>query len=196
MGDKKRKILLTLCIVGVLGSVTAFGTYSAFTGTTTNSGNSFAAGTVSIQDDSGLSTALFNAVTNQAPSATTERCIRVKYTGSLAATVHMYIPSVSNSNKFQVTVERGSGLTAGDLTNRTCSGFSSSSTGFATADLSGFGSDYLSGIAGKSGDAPWAQNDSVDYRITLQPKDDATANAHTSAVSTGAFSITCEAHSN
>jgi hypothetical protein len=196
MGDKKRKILLTLCIVGVLGSVAAFGTYSAFTGTTTNSGNSFAAGTVSIQDDSGLSSALFNAVTNQAPSATTERCIRVKYTGSLPATVHMYIPSVSNGTKFQVTVERGSGLTASDLTNRTCTGFSASSTGFATADLGGFGTDYTSGMAGKAADAAWASNDAVDYRIVLQPKDDTTANAHTSAVSTGAFSITWEAHSN
>jgi len=196
MGDKKRKILLTLCIVGVLGSVAAFGTYSAFTGTTTNSGNSFAAGSVSIQDDSGLSSALFNAVTNQAPGVTTERCIRVKYTGSLPATVHMFIPSVTNGTKFQATVERGSGLTASDLTNRTCSGFSSASTGFATADLSGFGTDYTSGMAGKSGDAAWAQNDSVDYRIVLQPKDDATVNAHTSAVSTGAFSITWEAHSN
>ena len=58
MGDKKRKLLLTLLIVGVLGSMAAYGTYSAFTATTTNSGNSFAAGTVEIQDDSGLGTAL------------------------------------------------------------------------------------------------------------------------------------------
>jgi hypothetical protein len=29
MGDNKRKLLLTLLIVGVLGSIAAFGTYSA-----------------------------------------------------------------------------------------------------------------------------------------------------------------------
>src|SRR5690348_3408829 len=190
MGDKKRKILLTVCIVGVLGSVAAFGTYSAFTGTTTNSGNSFAAGTVSIQDDSGLSSALFNAVTNQAPGTTTERCIRVKYTGSLPATVHMYTPSVANGTKFQILVQRGTGLTASDLTNRTCTGFTLGTTGFPNADLSTFGSDYAGGMQGKNADAAWAQNDSVDYRIVLQPKDDTTPDAHTSAVSTGAFSIT------
>jgi predicted ribosomally synthesized peptide with SipW-like signal peptide len=194
MGDKKRKLLLTLVIVGVLGSLAAFGTYSAFTATTTNSGNSFAAGTVAIQDDSGLATALFN-VTNQAPGQTTQKCIRIKYTGTLASTVHMYIPSTSNGTSFQIGVERGSGLsnlgTRGD-----CTGFTASSTGFATADLSTFGANYAAGMAGKAADAAWATNDSVDYRITLQPKDDTTANAHTSAVSTGSFSVTWEAHSN
>jgi predicted ribosomally synthesized peptide with SipW-like signal peptide len=194
MGDKKRKILLTLVIVGVLGSLAAFGTYSAFTATTTNSGNSFAAGTVAIQDDSGLATALFS-VTNQAPGQTTQKCIRIKYTGTLASTVHMYIPSTTNGSSFQVQVERGSGLT--NLGTRgDCTGFSASSTGFATAGLDTFGSSYASGMAGKAGDAAWASNDSVDYRITLQPKDDTTVNAHTSAVSTGSFSITWEAHSN
>ena len=196
MGDNKRKLLLTLLIVGVLGSVAAIGTYSAFVATTTSSGNSFSAGTVEISDASGLSTALFNNVTNQAPGHTTERCIEVKYTGSLPSTVHMYIPSTANGSQFQVTVERGSGMSAGDLANRTCSGFTASSTAFATNDLSGFPTAYTGGVAGKATDAAWAQNDTVDYRIVLQPKDDPTPGAHTSAVSTGSFSITWEAHSN
>jgi hypothetical protein len=196
MGDNKRKLLLTLLIVGVLGSIAAFGTYSAFVATTTNSGNSFAAGSVAIQDDGGQVTALFNNVTNQAPSATTQRCIRVKYTGTLGSTVHMFIPSTSNGSQFQVMVERGSGMNASDLTNRTCTGFTAGSTAFATDDLANFPSAYAGGVTGKAGDAAWAQDDAVDYRITLQPKDDATPNAHTSAVSTGSFSMTWEAHSN
>jgi predicted ribosomally synthesized peptide with SipW-like signal peptide len=195
MGDKKRKVLLTLLIVGVLGSVAAFGTYSAFTATTTNSGNSFAAGTVAIQDDSGLSTALFPGITNQAPSGSTAKCIRIKYTGSLASTVHFYIPSASNGDKFQIKVERGSGMS--DLSTRgSCTGFTSSSTAFAQADLTGFPTVYTGGVAGKDTDAAWAQNDAVDYRFTLYVKDDSTANAHTSAVSTGTFAITWEAQSN
>src|SRR4051812_24086658 len=190
MGDKKRKLLLTLVIVGVLGSVAAFGTYSAFTATTTNSGNSFAAGTVAIQDDSGLATALFS-VTNQAPGQTTQKCIRIKYTGTLASTVHMYIPSTSNGNSFQVQVERGSGL-SNLATRGDCTGFAAGSTALATADLSTFPATYAAGLPGKAADAAWAANDSVDYRITLQPKDDPTVGAHTSAVSTGAFSVTWE----
>jgi predicted ribosomally synthesized peptide with SipW-like signal peptide len=192
----KRKILLTLLTVGVLGSVAAFGTYAAFTATTTNSGNSFAAGTVAIQDDSGLSTALFNNITNQAPTASgTAKCIRIKYTGSLASTVHFYIPSASNGDMFQIKVERGSGLT--DLSTRgSCTGFSASSTAFALADLTGFPTAYSGGVEGKASDAAWAQNDAVDYRFTLYVKDESTANAHASAVSTGSFAITWEAQSN
>src|SRR4051794_8084488 len=194
MGDNKRKLLLTLLIVGVLGSVAAYGTYSAFTATTTNSGNSFAAGTVAIQDESGLGTALFN-VSNAAPGAATAKCIRIKYTGSLPSSVHMYVSSIATGSSFQVQVERGSGLsnlgTRGD-----CTGFSAGSTAFSTGDLSTFGTDYASGSAGKASDGAWAQNDAVDYRITLQPKDDATANAHSTAITTGSFGITWEAHSN
>ncbi len=109
MRDTKRKLLLTALIVGVLGSLAAFGTYSAFTATTTNSGNSFAAGTVAIQDDSGLGSALVS-LTNQGPGASVTKCLRIKYTGSLSSTVHFYIPSTSNGQRFQLQVERGSGL--------------------------------------------------------------------------------------
>jgi hypothetical protein len=172
-----------------------YGTFSAFTATTTNSGNLYASGSVAIQDDSGLSTALFNNVTNQAPGVATAKCIRIKYTGSLGSTVHFYIPSASNGSSFQLQVERGSGLS--DLATRgSCTGFSAASTAFATADLSTFPTTYSGGVAGKASDAAWAQNDSVDYRFTLTVKDDSTPNAHTSTTSTGSFSITWEARNN
>ena len=126
MGDRKRRILLSVLIVGALGGLAGFGTWSAFTATTTNSGNSYAGGSVAIQDDSGLSTALIN-LSNQAPGVSTAKCIRIKYTGSLGSTVHFYVPSVSNGSSFQLQVERGSGLS--DLATRgSCTGFSASST--------------------------------------------------------------------
>jgi predicted ribosomally synthesized peptide with SipW-like signal peptide len=194
MGDKKRKLLLTLLIVGVLGSLAAFGTYSAFTATTSNDNNSFAAGTVKIEDAGGSATALFNNVTNQGPGTNTQRCIRVLYSGSLASTVHMYTSAPANGDKFNVTVERGSGLTT--PANRDCTGFTPDTTAFATAGFNTFPTTYAGGVAGKDTDAAWAQNDTIDYRITLSPVDDATANAHTSAVSTGTFSLTWEARNN
>jgi predicted ribosomally synthesized peptide with SipW-like signal peptide len=197
MGDKKRKLLLTLLIVGVLGSLAAFGTYSAFTATTSNDNNSFAAGTVKIEDAGGSATALFNAVTNQAPGVNTQRCIRVLYSGSLASTVHMYLgAAVTNGNKFNVTVERGSGLST--PANRDCTGFSpdAGAAAFATNTFNNFPATYAAGVTGKPADAAWAQTDTIDYRITLAPVDDATPNAHTSAVSTGTFSLTWEARSN
>jgi hypothetical protein len=194
MGDRKRKLLLTVLIVGVLGGIAGVGTWSAFTATTTNTGNSFAGGTVAIQDDSGLSTALVN-LSNQAPGVATAKCIRIKYTGSLGSTVHFYVPSVSNGSSFQLQVERGSGLS--DLSTRgSCTGFSASSTAFATADLSTFPATYAAGVAGKAADAAWSTNDFVDYRFTFTVKDDTTPNTHTTAVSTGSFSVTWEARNN
>jgi predicted ribosomally synthesized peptide with SipW-like signal peptide len=195
MGDKKRKLLLTLLIVGVLGSLAAFGTYSAFTATTSNDNNSFAAGTVKIEDAGGSVTALFNNVTNQGPGTNTQRCIRVLYSGSLASTVHMYLAAaVTNGNKFDVTVDRGHGLTT--PANRDCTGFVSDTNAFGPAGFNTFPITYGAGLAGKDTDAAWAQNDTIDYRITLSPVDDATPNAHTSAVSTGTFSLTWEARNN
>src|SRR4051812_28959751 len=194
MGDRKRRILLSVLIVGALGGLAGFGTWSAFTATTTNSGNSYAGGSVSIQDDSGLSTALIN-LSNQAPGVATTKCIRIKYTGSLASTVHFYVPSVSNGSSFQLQVERGSGLS--DLATRgSCTSFSASSTAFTTADLGTFPSTYAAGVVGKAADAAWATNDAIDYRFTFTVKDDTTPNAHTSAVSTGTFSVTWEARNN
>ena len=107
----------------------------------------------------------------------------------------MYIPSISNGDPFQVTVERGSGMNASDLTNRTAPASRLLDRLRHRRPLR-VRHDYAAGMAGKAADAAWAQNDTVDYRITLQPKDDPTADAHTSAVSTGSFSITWEAHSN
>ena len=197
MGDKKRKLLLTLLIVGVLGSLAAFGTYSAFTATTSNDNNSFAAGTVKIEDAGGAVTALFNNVTNQGPGTNTQRCIRVLYSGSLASTVHMYLAAaVTNGNKFNVTVERGSGLTT--PANRDCTGFSpdAGAAAFPTNTFNNFPTTYGLGIAGKDLDAAWATGNTVDYRITLSPVDDATPNTHTTALSTGTFSLTWEARNN
>jgi len=51
MLDKTRKFLMSLVVLALLGSLAAFGVFAAFSSTTTNSGNSFAAGTVAIADN-------------------------------------------------------------------------------------------------------------------------------------------------
>ena len=92
-----RKGLATLVVVGVTGALAAFGTFSAFSDTTSNSGNQFTAGTVTLtNNDAGA--AMFNAVTGGTPGATsTDRCIKVAYTGSIsAATVKLYTTDSSS----------------------------------------------------------------------------------------------------
>lgn len=199
--NTNRKLLASLLVVGAIGSIAFSGTYSAFTATTSNSGNSFEAGTVSIVDDSGAATAMFPSLTAQLPGAAVSKCIRVKYTGSLAASVKLSVSSgITSGDKYTTQVERavgGTGLT--DHVNRNCTGFGAggtTTTGFATADIGTFPTTYGAGMDGKAAGAAWAQNDWVDYRFTITTKDDPTENAHTTTNSTGSFAFTWKAQSN
>jgi predicted ribosomally synthesized peptide with SipW-like signal peptide len=82
------KLGLTLLVVALLGVVAAIGTWSAFSSTTENPGNTFSAGSVSLTDnDSG--SAMFN-MTNMVPGATDTGCIKVSYTGTLTSNVRLY----------------------------------------------------------------------------------------------------------
>jgi hypothetical protein len=186
----KRKLLLSMVTLGVVASVAAYGTYSAFTATTTNSGNSFAAGTVVISQHAG-STTLYTGG-NKKPGDPAVACVRVSYTGSLDSVVKLYASSgITNGTVFNLKVERGSGITSPDNTMN-CTGFTASSTAYDGA-IGSFGTTYAGGVAGKASGATWVTNDSVDYRFTITVNDDTTANAHTSATSTGSHSFTWEA---
>lgn len=194
MNGFRKKILLTLVVLGAVGSVAGFGAYSAFTATTTNTGNTITAGTVAIGQHAGAAT--LYSLTNQAPLASTAKCIRVTYTGSLAASVKLYVSAgITNGTAFNLQVERGSGITTPDSTMN-CTGFTASSTAYATAVIGSFGTTYALGVDGKAAAAAWATNDAVDYRFTISVVDDATANARTTAISTAAHTFTWEARSN
>jgi predicted ribosomally synthesized peptide with SipW-like signal peptide len=191
--DNMRKLLLTALVVGGLSALVGLGTYSAFTATTTNSGNNISSGTVKIDQHSGATT-LYN-VTNQKPGDSTAKCIRVTYSGSLTASaVKLYASAgITGTGQYNLQVERGSGLTTLNGT-MSCAGFSSTSTAY-NGDLAAFGSTYAGGVDGKAAAATWATNDTVDYRFTITQNDDTTANAHTSVVTSGAHSFTWEARS-
>ena len=188
-----RKLLLTALVVGGLSALVGLGTYSAFTATTTNSGNNISSGTVKIDQHSGATT-LYN-VTNQKPGDSTAKCLRVTYSGSLTASaVKLYASSgITGAGQYNLQVERGSGLTTLNGT-MSCAGFTSSSTAY-NGDLAAFGSSYATGVDGKASAGTWATNDAVDYRFTITQNDDTTANAHTSVVTSGSHSFTWEARS-
>lgn len=119
-----RKILLSALLLLSLTSAGAFGTWAAFSATTTNPGNSFDSGTVTISDnDSG--SAMF-AVTGVRPGSTGSTCMKVLYTGSLAATIKVYTGNVSNtfSNDFTIDIDKS---TAGSDTFQNCTGFAGGS---------------------------------------------------------------------
>jgi predicted ribosomally synthesized peptide with SipW-like signal peptide len=193
MSKRTRKMLLSLMVIGAIGSVVGWGVFAAFTATTTNTGNTITAGTVNIAQHAG-STTLYSA-SNQGPGASTVGCLRVTYTGSLASSVKLYTPStVTNGTAFNLVVERGSGLSSPDNTMN-CTGFSSSSTAYS-GTLGGFATTYAGGLDGKAGGSAWATSDAVDYRFTITVVDDPTPGAHTSALSSSAHTFTWEARNN
>lgn len=194
MTRRRRKILLTLLLLGCVGSVAGVGMWSAFTATTTNTGNSYASGTVIISQHAGATTLYDGSDKGPGSNGTTVACVRVTYTGTLPATVKLYSSAVTNGTAFNLEVERGSGLTSPDNTMN-CTGFTSSSVAF-NGTLDTFPTTYAAGIDGKASGAAWSQNDSVDYRFTISVVDDTTPNDRTSALSTGTHSFTWEARNN
>jgi predicted ribosomally synthesized peptide with SipW-like signal peptide len=188
-----RKLLLTLLVVGVVGSIAGIGTFSAFSDTTSNSGNTFSAGTVYIVDnDTGFAMFDSSAGGNAeavAPGAAdaVSSCITVTYLGTLDSSVVLYGSGFGGALApyLTLTVEEGSGAAGfGD-----CSGFSSSGTVYSGA-LGSFATTYGSGYATGG---TWSTNDAVDYRFTIEVADDNGANGGATPLETNAFEFTWEA---
>jgi predicted ribosomally synthesized peptide with SipW-like signal peptide len=189
---KARKLLLTALAVGGLSALVGLGTYSAFTATTSNSGNSISSGTVKIDQHTGATT--LYSVSNRKPGDSTTACVRVAYSGSLTASaVKLYTSAVTNGTNYNLEIDRGSGLTTLDNT-MSCAGFSQSSVAY-NGDLGSLGTAYATGVDGKASAATWSNGDSVDYRFIITQNDDTTPNAHTSTVTSGSHTFTWEARS-
>ncbi len=179
-----RKVLLTLLVVGVLGGVAVVGTLSAFSSTTTNTDNSFTAGTVTLTDnDSG---AVLYSVSNQKPGVNTVKCIKLTYSGSLDADVKLYTPSTVNASAqyINLTIEKGTSDTA---VFPNCGTFTSQATVYSgtLANFAATKSSYASGILAFPGaQTAWAQNDTLVYRFTLSVQDDNAAQGASSGLHT------------
>jgi len=186
---RSRKLLLTTLVLVASLVVAGFGVFAAFTATTSNTGNSIQSGTVAISDtDAGVA---MYVLTNIAPGASNQRCIRVTFTGSLPSTVHLYRSNtVTNGASFNLLVERGSGLSAA---YPACTGFVSAATVY-TGTLGGLGTTYATGPDAKG--STWNTGNQVDYRFTITAVDDPTPNAHTVASASGSHDFIWEAASN
>jgi predicted ribosomally synthesized peptide with SipW-like signal peptide len=199
MTGRHRKILLSLLLIGAASALAGFGTFSAFSSTTTNTSNSFAAGTVFVDDnDAG---GFMYQVSNQAPGAATERCIKLTYGGTRAADVRLYTPTASVgavSDYVNLVVEKGTlaGTPAfpgcgapGDFTAQGAALFNGELDDFVSTKNS-----YANGIPAFPGaQTQWDQNDTLVYRFTLSLQDDNNANGGATPLSTGSHAFTWEA---
>lgn len=190
----RRKLLLTLAVLGTVGGLMSVGVFAAFTATTTNTDNKIDSGTVKVDQHTGATT-LYSR-TDQKPGDSYSACVRVTYSGSLAAAVRIYVSTgITNGTLYNLKVERGSGITVPG-SDMNCTGFTVSSTAY-DGQLGSFPTSYAApGVDGKASAAAWATNDAVDYRFTITQNDDTTANAHTSVTSSGAHTFTWEARNN
>jgi hypothetical protein len=165
-----RKILLSAIVVGLVGVVAGVGTYSAFSGTTSNSGNAFAAGTVSLSDND-LGSAMYS-VSNAKPADFAQSCITVTYGGSLPANVRLYTGSSSGSLGPYLTlvVQPGHGTVS---FGSTCTNFVADGSAIYNGTLSSFASTYTNftnGLALKNtnqASLTWNQKDAVVYKFTV-----------------------------
>jgi hypothetical protein len=165
MQKKTRKILLSLAIVGAAASLASLGAFSAFTSQTENPDNRVTAGTVELSDNDGGSS-LYRMLAAK-PGDSTQSCIEVSYTGTLAADVHLYTPSTIGVLGPQVNlkVEPGSQTTP---SFPACTGFTPDAGGaIYDGALSGLPTSYAAGVVDNPGaTTAWTTDDTVVYRVT------------------------------
>lgn len=185
-----RKILLSVLVIGALGSIVALGAFSAFSDSTTNPGNTFSAGTVDISDND-TGSAMYQ-LTNQEPGVTTNRCIRVTYNGSLDSAVRLYSSAVGAGAQYvDLTITPG---TQGAAAFPNCTGFSADPGGpIYNGTLANFAASHSSWANGLAAPGPlaadWSTNDEVVYRFSVSLQDDNAAQGATS----GSHDFTWEA---
>jgi predicted ribosomally synthesized peptide with SipW-like signal peptide len=192
---RTRKILLTMLVLGLAGTFVSLGAFSAFSDTTSNTGNQFTAGNVAVGDND-ANAAMFANVTGGKPGTAVQRCIKVTYSGSLDADVKLYTTDSSIgtlATYTDVTIEKGS-YNGAPPAFPGCTNFLADSGGtIYTGTLSNFRStysNYTNGIASNPGAAAkWVTNDSIVYRFTYTVQDNNSAQSQ----STGSHSFTWEA---
>jgi hypothetical protein len=191
---RSQKVLTSVIVVGVLGSVVALGVFGLFSATTQNSGNEISSGTIAISDNDAGS-AMFN-ITNAKPGDSWNRCIKVLYTGSLPADVKLYELGGGGplSPYLKLKLEQGS---QSEATFPSCAGFTPDATNgtgtlFEGPGFGSIGNSYDTGApVVPFGKTVWSPGEALVFRATL------TLNAEAPEIAqgntTGEFTIVAEA---
>ena len=137
-----RKLLASALVCGLAVLIAGAATWSSFAATTANPSNSFSAGTVAISDNDGGTTL---PIPTLSPGGSASGCIKVTYTGSLAAAVRLYASTTGSLAQYlNVTITRGTQTTP---TFPSCTGFTADATNYTGAGSGVMYSGTLSGLA-------------------------------------------------
>lgn len=176
-----RRMLLSAMALGLACLAVAGAAWSSFSSTTANPSNSFSAGTVALADnDAG---AALISLSSASPGTSSAGCIRVTYTGSLAASVHLYGSATGSLAQYlNLVITRGT-QTAPAFPS--CTGFSADPTNYIGAGPGVVYSGTLAGLASANHDfasgladpGTWAQGDAHTYQVQVTLPSGAAASA-------------------
>ena len=169
--NRRHRLLASVLVVGVLGTVAAGGVFGLFSATTSNSGNEISTGVVALSDnDSGSS--MFN-IANAKPGDSWTRCIKITYNGSIPADVHMYnLNGTSPLGAYlRVTLTQGA---QDSPVFPDCTGFVADATGqlYSGPMLTGSTPSFATGLpVVPAGQTAWEPGSSLVFRfvVTLDP---------------------------
>lgn len=180
------KLLITAVTLGLVGVVGGLGTWSAFSDTTANGGNSFESGTVTIEDDDSGST-MFSLTGMRPGDPAASRCIDVTYTGSLDANVRMYGATGGSglAQHLNVKVTRGEKDSAfsgcGDFVADSANYIGQGAGVVYNGTLEGFADGYAGANADPVAGSPetWSQGEDHAYRFEVSLADNNDAQGKT-----------------
>jgi hypothetical protein len=174
-------LLVALALIALAAGGATFAAYRA---TTQNDGNRIEAGSVALSDnDSGGAVVSFST---GYPGHTDTGCIKVTYTGSLAATVRMYgtTSGTGLDQYLDLRITRGS-YSPSDPGFDSCNNFTADATNYIGAGagvvyngtLQGFADDYAAGLVDPTSGSPesWTNNEAHVYRIQVTLQNNAAA---------------------
>jgi hypothetical protein len=177
------KLLFVVLALAVVAAATGTATFAAFVSLTSNAGNSFESGTVSISDNDAAAALL--SIASGKPGNSDTGCIRVTYGGSLDASVRLYA-SVSGALAPYMTLTVTRGTDAAPSFD-SCKSFTADVINYIGAGagviysgtLSGFPAAYDGGIVDPE---TWATSAAHSYKFVVSVNDDTNAQGLSSSV--------------
>jgi hypothetical protein len=176
------KLALSALVTGSVALAAGGLTYSAFSSTTSNNGNSLQVGSVHLSDND-LGSALVS-LSGAVPGDAASGCILITYGGTLNAQVRLYA-AVSGALAPYLDVKIWRGIDASP-SFPACTGFVADLTDYIGAGpgviyagtLANLPSSFTSGIhdpASTGGDETWTTSEQHSYKVTATLKNDPNA---------------------
>ena len=197
MKTKTRKTIFTVAVVALAAAAVSVAVYAAFSSTTSNPGNSFAAGSVTLTGNNTAS-AFYNVTGAKPGDSSTAKCMKVTYTGSLPSTVKLYRSAFTGGTGLDqyvnVTITKGPGGSATDCSDFPSTGTSAVYSGTLQALGTSFADPNALSLTNQTGAAAWASGDAVNYKVQATLPSGVSSAAQ--GLTTGTHSFTWEAQNN